>query len=435
MFVGAFPVPSETFIARQIAGLLDLGHEVDIYADTRGDLTAPRPAEVDRYHLLERTTFMDLPPECAPWELPAWPADGETWIPGAPAPLRNQDRLARAAIVRERCRAQNARLTDQVLDEAEYGYRALSLSALHRLDRLSGIPRQYDAVHAHFGPMGESFRFTRDLWQAPYIVSFHGYDFCTVPRREGRDCYARLFQTADLVTVNSNYTWNQVRSLGCVEARLRKLPMGFDPSACSFAERRPAPVIRLISVARLVAIKGHEYCLRAVAEARSRVPLHYDVVGEGEERGKLETLAQELGLQDVVTFHGAMTGPALNSLLNAAHLFLLCSVDVHGDQEGQGLALVEAQACGLPVIATRHGGLPESMIEGGSGWLVPERDVAALAGRIAEAVDCSNEWPAMGRRGRAWVEEHFDVRTLNKRLADFYRESIMERQHSRALNA
>jgi colanic acid/amylovoran biosynthesis glycosyltransferase len=256
-----------------------------------------------------------------------------------------------------------------------------------------------------------------------------------VPRREGRHCYARLFQTADLVTVNSNYTWNQVRSLGCVEAKLRKLPMGFDPGACSFAERRPAPVIRLISVARLVTIKGHEYCLRAVAEARSHLPLHYDVVGEGEERGKLETLTQELGLQDVVTFHGAMTGPALNSLLNAAHLFLLCSVDVHGDQEGQGLALVEAQACGLPVIATRHGGLPESMIEGGSGWLVAERDVTALAGRIAEAVDCSNEWPAMGRRGRTWVEEHFDVRALNKRLADFYRESIMGRQHSRAQNA
>jgi colanic acid/amylovoran biosynthesis glycosyltransferase len=110
----------------------------------------------------------------------------------------------------------------------------------------------------------------------------------------------------------------------------------------------------------------------------------------------------------------------LKPLLDAAHLFTLCSVSVEGDREGQGLALLEAQACGLPVIATRHGALPEGMVDGQSGWLVPERDVSALAGRIGFALDHADEWPAMGRAGRRFVEERFDIRELNRQLVSHY---------------
>src|SRR5215213_8014511 len=107
MFVGTFPVPSETFILRQITGLLDLGHEVDIIAEARGDLTGPVQPEVDQYQLLERTVFLDLPQECSPWEIPAWPENGETWIPGASIALSNRDRLAQAEPMVARCRLRN----------------------------------------------------------------------------------------------------------------------------------------------------------------------------------------------------------------------------------------------------------------------------------------------------------------------------------------
>src|SRR5438552_11458030 len=83
MLVGSFPVVSETFILRQLTGLLDLGHSVDIYADTRAEAGAPVHPEVDRYRLLERTTFMDMPPETAPWEMPDWPLTERTWLPGS----------------------------------------------------------------------------------------------------------------------------------------------------------------------------------------------------------------------------------------------------------------------------------------------------------------------------------------------------------------
>src|SRR5438045_6456153 len=96
MFVGSFPVVSETFILRQITGLLDLGHEVDIYADTPAETTAPVHAAVAQYRLLERTTYMGMPPETAPWELPVWPIIGRTWPPGSATSVSNAARVGRA---------------------------------------------------------------------------------------------------------------------------------------------------------------------------------------------------------------------------------------------------------------------------------------------------------------------------------------------------
>lgn len=432
-FVGSFPMSSETFIVRQVAGLLELGHEVDIYADTRGETSGPLPPEVAQHRLVDRTTFMDMPPECAPWELPAWPEGSETWVPGADEALPNRVRLARALPVKNRCLKRAPALTEEVLSEEHYGYRARSLSALYRLDRLSGLPGGYDVLHAHFGPVGESFRFARELWRAPLVVSFHGYDFSTIPRREGRHCYRRLFAAADVVTVNSDYTRGEVEKLGCPVAKLRKLPVGLHPAQFRFKERSFQEPVRLLTVARLVEIKGHEFCLRALAKARERYPcLRYDIVGDGPLRTRLETLTNELKLGDIVAFHGAKTGLELQQLLDRAHLFLLGSVSVDGDQEGQGLALQEAQASGLPVIATRHGAFPEGVRDGRSGWLVPERDVPALAECICRSLDHPERWPGLGREGRQFVEEHFDIRQLNRNLVGLYRTAL--RQYRQAVS-
>src|SRR3989441_8357667 len=142
MLVGTFPVVSETFIIRQITGLLDLGHEVDIYADCRPDPDAPVHPEVAKYRLAERTIYMDMPPETAPWEMPVWPITGRTWPPGSATSVRNIRRVVRALPTLCRCLATVPRLTFQALSPAEYLYQASSLSALYRLAKLSARPRQ-----------------------------------------------------------------------------------------------------------------------------------------------------------------------------------------------------------------------------------------------------------------------------------------------------
>jgi colanic acid/amylovoran biosynthesis glycosyltransferase len=426
MFVGAFPVVSETFILRQIKGLLELGHEVDIYADTRGELDGPLHSEVAACRMMERTTFMDLPPDAAPWEMPVRPLMGQTWIPGASRPMHNSLRLARALPHALRCLAREPRLTRRVLSRAEYGFQAESLSALFRLSSLTRRRCRYDVLHAHFGPIGNSFRFARELWQAPLMVSFHGYDFCTLPRQQGAGMYQRLFETADVITVNSDFTRGRVKALGCANEKLRMLPVGLDLGKFPFRERRPGEnePVRIITVARLVEIKGHEYAVRAMGHLRARgFNVRYDIVGDGPLRGKLEALIAELGLQDIVTLHGARDGLFIETLMASAHLALLASVNIEGDAEGQGLFLQEAQACGLPVIATQHGALPEGLLADHSGYLVAERDANALADRLEFLMTHPEKWPELGRAGRAFAERRYNIQWLNERLVTIYRET------------
>jgi colanic acid/amylovoran biosynthesis glycosyltransferase len=108
--------------------------------------------------------------------------------------------------------------------------------------------------------------------------------------------------------------------------------------------------------------------------------------------------------------------------MREAHLALLGSVSIDGDAEGQGLFLQEAQACGLPVIATNHGALPEGMLPGKSGFLVPERDVEAMAERIDFLVAHPEIWPELGRAGRAFVAARYDIHRLNEQLVELYRD-------------
>lgn len=423
IFVGRFPVVSETFILRQITGLLDLGHAVDIYADTRGDTDCVQP-EVGQYRLGERTTYMDMPEASAPWELPAWPLAGETWVPGQGEAVPNWIRLADALPALGRCLERAPALAEQALSETHYGHQARSLSALYRLDRLAARPGGYDVLHAHFGPVADNFRFARALWRAPLVVSFHGYDFTTLPRRHGAGMYDKLFAVADAVTVNSAFTWGRVERLGCSPAKLHRLPVGL-PLGDTFPfrprVRQSDEPVRLLTVARLVEIKGHEHALRAMALLKAQdVPIRYDIVGEGPQRAQIERWIREWNLGDRVTLHGARDATGVRELLEAAHLALLGSVNVEGDAEGQGLFLQEAQACGLPVVATEHGALPEGLVPGRSGFLVPERDVEAMAGRLRWLVEHPETWPELGRAGRAFVEERYEIGRLNRQLVDLY---------------
>jgi len=442
VFVSSFPLVSETFIVRQIAGLLDLGHEVDIYADTRPPKGAPIHPEVLRYGLLRRTRYMDMPPASGYWEMPICPLTGRTWLPGAETSIPNAIRLARAIpdFVRGiRC---SPRLAVRVLRPSRYGYQARSLSALYRLARLCPQRRRrYDVLHAHFGPVGNGFRFARELLRAPMVVSFHGYDFSTWPGKMGRSVYKDLFDTVDAVTANSSHTAQKLRVLGCPEGKLHILPMGVDLRDFTFRERAlradegrktkdegvgAGERVRLLTVGRLVEKKGVEYSIRAVAQSRDKHPyVTYHIVGDGPLRGQLEDLVEQLKLRDTVVFHGARDSSYVRRLMLQAHIFVLSSVTASdGDQEGQGLVLQEAQACGLPVLATEHNGFAESIAPGQSGFLVPERDVDALAQRLDFLLEHPDLWPQMGRTGRKLVEDRYDSSKLSLQLVSLYEQAI-----------
>jgi colanic acid/amylovoran biosynthesis glycosyltransferase len=127
-------------------------------------------------------------------------------------------------------------------------------------------------------------------------------------------------------------------ALGCPATKLQLLPVGLNPTEFEFHERtlKAGETVRFLTVARLVEIKGHEFALRAFAKFRgTNANAHYDLVGDGPLRAKLESLIHELDLTDAVTLHGNRSEDEVKKFFAQAHIFLLTSVNVNGDEEGQ----------------------------------------------------------------------------------------------------
>ncbi len=430
MFIGRFPVVSETFILRQVTGLLDLGHEVDVFAESADDAESPSHPELAKYRLLERTTYLEIPPEASPWEMPVWPLTGRTWPPGSETSISNVGRVARAFPLFMRSVFGAPRLTLRALRQAEYGYQAASLSALYRLARLSQRRRSYDVLHAHYGPIANSFRFAPSLWGAPFFVSFYGYDCWAVPREEGPGVYRKLFTEAQRVLILAKVMGQQLQKLGCESTKLRKLPVGVRLADFPFRERRLAggEPVRLMTIARFVEKKGIPYALQAVAEVRKKHPrLKYDLIGDGPMREEIERLIHELELEEMVMLHGYCESQRVRQLMDSAHILLLPSVTAaDGDQECTPVSLMDAQAAGMPVLSTLHSGIPEVVPDGQSGFLVPERDVSRLAERLTFLIEHADLWPAMGRAGHRHIEENYNCELLSRQTVDLYLEAIGE---------
>jgi colanic acid/amylovoran biosynthesis glycosyltransferase len=445
VFTNTYPLLSETFIARQIDGLRDLGYKVRVYAEQRPEpdgtnehisFVHPSQAQDPSSTVPGRppqTTYIDIPAASGYWEMPTFPPWGRTWLPGAETSIPNAKRLLAALPALARCLVFAPRLAVKALNPAEYGYSASSLSTIYRVSALLNGRGHYDLAHAHFGPVADNFRFVRELWRVPLVVSFHGYDVGAWPREEGDDVYRQLFRTADVVTANSNYTRGRLESLGCRPGKIRVLHMGLDLSEFCFREHtmREDGRVELLSVGRLVEKKGFEFAIRALARVLEfHSGVHYSLVGDGPLREHLQTLADDLQLRDNVTFHGACGGAFVRQKMAESNIFIAPSVTAeNGDVEGQGLVLQEAQACGLPVLATNHNGFPEGMLPGRSGFLVPERSVGALAEMLAFMVERPRDWPEWGRAGRKHVEEQYDIEKLSRQLEAIYREAMLRYRH------
>ena len=434
----SFPVVSETFILGQITGLLDLGHDVHIYAQRRPQDNGSEPihSELKAYDLGSRTIYLDneMPEESGYWSMPVWPFSGETWLPGADCPISNSDRLLRAVPILRRCLDAAPQLTLEVLDPDQYGPQAVSLESLYHLSSFLDRPGECDVLHAHFGPVANSFRFARTVWRAPFVVTFHGYDFTQFPRVHGSDVYGRLFRDADAVMGISDYAIQRLKECGCPAHKLSVLHTGVCLQKFTFRARRllAGEPVRILTVGRLVEKKGLEYALRAIAVVRCKHPnLRYEIIGEGPLRSTLECLIQQLDLGAMVTLRGAADADRVRRSFAESHLYILASVTgSDGDQEGIPVSLMEAQACGLPVLSTRHSGIPELVAHGGSGFLVEERNADELASRLLYLVQNPQAWPAMGEKGRRIVEANFDIDILNRDLLRLYENVISQFQSS-----
>src|SRR6185369_16160672 len=156
-----------------------------------------------------------------------------------------------------------------------------------------------------------------------------------------------------------------------------------------------------VSVGRLVQKKGQEYAIRAIAQCRQMDPeikISLIIIGDGPLLEKLHDMIRKLKLEGIVQLHGSLPREKVNEKLLAADAFVLPSVTADdGDMEASPVSISEAMAVGLPVVATRHGGIPEIVDDEVTGLLVAERDVSALAQAMYRIARDHNLARRMGR--------------------------------------
>jgi len=309
------------------------------------------------------------------------------------------------------------------LNVFKYGKTALSLRLLYVL--IPFLDKKFDIVHCHFGPNGIIGIYLKEIGiSGKYITSFHGYDVNSYPKIMGENVYNDLFHGGNLFTTNTNFTKQQILKLGCREKKITILPEGFRIAKFKFFTRKiqHGEYIKILTVGRLVEKKGHEYAIKSIAKiVRKHRNIEYIVAGDGPLRNKLQDLVSELDIKDYIKFLGAVEQNEVLKLYQQAHIFVLPSVTAsNGDREGQALVIQEAQAMGLPIVSTLHNGIPEGVVDGKSGYLVPEKNVDSLAERLEYLIEHPEIWPEMGRAGRKFVEEKYDIRNLNQQLEKIY---------------
>ncbi|MEW4570299.1 glycosyltransferase [Tautonia sp. JC769] len=404
--IGNFPVISETFVLNQIAGLIDRGHDVHIYAIDQlfRDASAHHP-QVEEYGLLERSRLLARPRPGVGRVGIARQALGLAARRFASNPacfVRNLPRLVALA---------GARGTAKVFIG--------NLSAM--MDR-----EPYDIIHCQFGTRAPRAMELRRFGSpgARVVVAFRGNDISAHVQRYGPGVYDEVFSDCDYFVTNCDFFRDRLVGMGCDPERLEVLRSGLDPDIYPFEARRPAGggPVRIAMTGRLVEKKGTEYAIRAVARLlREGKPLEFRVMGDGELRDDLRRLIDELGVGGSVHLLGPKRTPEIVEELLRSHLFVAPSITAtDGNQDAPINVLKEAMATGLPVVSTRHGGIPELVQEGVSGFLVAERDADALADRLSYLIDHPERWPEMGHAGRSFVEAHYNLHLLNDRLVEIY---------------
>ncbi|WP_347159303.1 glycosyltransferase [Pontibacter chitinilyticus] len=403
--VHRFPQLSETFIINQITALLDAGVDVQIFSYYRPDPRQKLHPQFIKYKLQERVHY------------------------GVYLPINSLKKyvgflqmLLQIVIKRNKLTFLNS------LNYFKFGNKALNLQYFYRASLFAEL-NNFDIIHCHFGPIGDDMVQLKrmGILVGKIITSFHGYDYQLPDILREYQNFNSLFTSGNGFIANSKFTYECLIALGCDPAKLTVIPVSasseiFDKQNNNRSKANES--FNILTVARLEEVKGIEYALRATHKLvfEHSLDITYQIIGSGSLDLELKKLTEELSLTARVNFLGSKPqDEVLEAMLNS-HVFLLSSVTTkEGASEAQGLVLLEAQSASLPVVASRSGGIPDSLIDGETGFLVPERDDEEIASAILKLYNSLSLRRNMGEKGKFFVKENFDQNKLGKRMLSYYK--------------
>lgn len=394
-FVGRFPLVSETFILKQVTGLIDLGHEVTVIASRKGDFKNVH-SDFDKYNLAAKTVTL----------------------------LNNYEKVNLIKLL--------------VLGVLNFTFtlklkflKSIIKNIFHRNSRtlfdviqsqkMGGVGH-YDVIIAHFGDSGVSASELRrlSLINGAIATVFHGADMTPkVTTKHILREYKRLFSDWDLMLPVSDFWKTRLVSWGADPKKVHVLRMGVDinvQSKESIIDKKISSPLKALTVARFTQKKGIEYSLEGLAQ--SNLEVIYTIVGYGELEYKLKNLAQSLVTPTFTTnFAGVLEQREVVVKLKENDVFILTSVTGDdGDMEGIPVALMEAMMMGVIVISTFHSGIPELVKDKLTGFLVPEKDTAQLSLLLNEIQNGKYDLVQIRKNAIEHVDTFFNNRLLIKQL-------------------
>ncbi|UCE66941.1 MAG: glycosyltransferase family 4 protein [Candidatus Zixiibacteriota bacterium] len=300
-----------------------------------------------------------------------------------------------------------------LIKESEYDIGGISLgsrgkvSYLTKIGKLRSIVKKInpDIFHAHHA---SSFGFLASFVDHPAkVLSVWGYDVITFPYKNmiNKAMIRRALNRTGYITATSDYLKQAVLKLNNSINNIDIIPFGVDTDLFGYFERKPSHEI-VIGIAKSLRPKyGIDILIRAFGTLKNKYDnIKLKIAGKGEYESAYKNLVKDLGIAESVDFLGFVNHSKLPHLFSTFDIFVMPSIF---DDESFGVAALEASATGLPVVASRVGGVPEVIEDNVTGYLIERKNVAELTAALEKLIEDPQLRSDMGKAGRKFVKEKY----------------------------
>ncbi|MCA0153720.1 glycosyltransferase [Winogradskyella vincentii] len=400
--INDFPSKSETFIVNHIVETIKEGVEPHIVVNNLAPKEATSQLHLfNKYNLYEIATSYNMQ-----------------------IPKNKISRLFKAIFVLL-TNIRYAHVFFKTLNSRKYGTKAKSLKMWFQVATFIKY-HNFDLFHGHFAVCGQVLAQMKEIGaiKGAIVTTFYGYDtFSTEENRlKLKFDYRGIFKYSDLIITSSNYLANNLRLLNVPEDKIIVNPVGVDVDKFKFIDRKVHFPLKLVTVGRLIKLKGQHIGIKAVKSLIEKGhQVDYSIVGYGDEYKNLKNLISELRIENYVSLIETKTQKEVIEILNNSHLFLMTSItDENGRAEGQGLVTAEAQSTGIPAIGFNCGGIPETIQNNITGYIVEEGQIEELVNKIEMFITDITLINKMGIAGREYVVKEFNSKIQSKKIIDLY---------------
>jgi len=288
-----------------------------------------------------------------------------------------------------------------------------------------------DLIHSHYLTDASYFYPLTSKFDCPKICSVYGYDVSEFPKRFlglGKFYLKRVFMSYDKIIAMSPDMENDLISIGCPSEKILVHYYGTDVSRYVSIIKDYSltnNILKILTIGSLFEKKGHESVLKSLSLLKDIINFEYNIVGEGPLFEYLRNLSIELNIDDRVNFLGHVPYNNNISYYQNADLFILTSVTSKtGNKEGIPGVIVEGMASGLPVISTKHAGIPYVLRQDETGLLACENDYETIASYILSLYESEHLRKSLGIKAREYAQNYLNLEIQSNKLELIYKSFI-----------